>query len=407
MNKTTRIKIRNNVFEKLPENTVSFFFSGMGVRKSADAEYPFSANRNFVYLTGVEAPESVLVMDSSTKKTVLFIRDIDPMKEKWLGYFLSAEAALETSGVDEVRYLSEFEDYVNLRLDEDIKIGVDVDHETYSDEIHGSGMMFAMAVGEENVVNVFDVLVSCRMIKLPEEVEKIKEAGAITDSAIMAALSDMKPGNNERDLAAKFLYTGMVAGGDLMFDTIIAGGANAVVLHYVENDQTLNDGDLVLFDLGIRKDQYGADISRTFPVNGVFSERQKSVYQEVLNCFHAVNLAVRPGISLLDLNELAKEKLTQSCKKLGLISKSEDVDQYYYHSIGHSLGLDTHDVWSDRTEKLVPGNVITNEPGLYIKEWGIGIRIETDLLVTETGCEDLMPQIIREVDEIEAYLKTV
>lgn len=404
MNKQTYIDLRSNVLAKLPRETVSFLFSGAGVRRSADSEYPFSANRNFVYLTGIEEPEACLVLDG---EPILFIRDIDPLKEKWMGYYMTIEQAQEISGISDVRFFSEFDAYVDMVLSRDVKIGLDLDHDTYSDVVHGSGVMFASDVGEEHVVNIFDVLMLARSVKHPDEIKAIKEALVITDKAILSALTEMKPGNNENDIAARFQYEAHKAKGDLMFDTIMAGGKNAVVLHYVENNQDLKDGDLVLFDLGVRKGHYGADISRTYPINGNFSDQQRAVYQEVLDCFHAVNEAIRPGISLTDLQELAKEKLAQSCKKLGLIESTDDVVNYYYHGIGHSLGLDTHDVWPSRDHKLEVGNVLTNEPGLYIAEWGIGIRIETDVLVTEGGCEDLAPYIIREVDEIEAYLASI
>lgn len=404
MNKHTYIDLRKKVMDALPKNTVSFLFSGAGVRRSADSDYPFSANRNFVYLTGIEEPEAALVLDD---KPILFIRDIDPFQEKWVGYYMTIEEAQEVSGIEDVRFFSEFDAYVDSVLARDVKIGVDLDHDTYSDVVHGSGVMFASDMGKENIVNIFDVLTLARSVKHPDEVEAIKEALKATDKAILSALTEMKPGNNENDVASRFQYEAHKVHGDLMFDSILAGGSNAVVLHYIENNDKLKDGDLLLFDLGVRKGHYGADISRTFPINGKYSDRQRAVYQEVLDCFHAVNEAIRPGISTNDLQELAKEKLAQSCKKLGLIESTDDVINYYYHGIGHSLGLDTHDVWPSRDHKLEAGNVITNEPGLYIAEWGIGVRIETDVLVTEDGCEDLAPYIIREVDEIEAYLASI
>lgn len=404
MKKQTYIDIREKVMNELPEKTVTFLFSGCGVRRSADAEYPFSANRNFYYVTGIEEPEAVVVFEKDKNHEILFLREIDPNMEKWVGYFMTKEEAQAISGIEDVRYFNEFDAYVTSILDSGLTIGVDMDHDTIGDVEHSSGLVFADAVGEENVVDVFDCLVRCRQVKHPEEVEAIRHAIDVTDHAIKAMLEEMKTGGNENFMASRFLYEGNKAFGDLMFDTICASGKNATVLHYISNNQPLNDNELVLLDLGIRVNGYGADISRTFPINGTFTPRQKEVYQEVLNTFHAINAAVRPGISIMELNDIAKETLGQSCIKLGLIDNVEEVSRYYYHSIGHSLGLDTHDVWVDRTQPLVPGNVITNEPGLYIAEEGIGIRIETDLLVTETGCEDLGPQIMREVSEIEAYL---
>ena len=406
MNSQTYITIRENIMNALPKNTVTFLFSGKGVRKSADAQYPFQANRNFYYATGIQEPEAVVVFDKTTQDVTLFLREIDPNMEKWVGHYMTEEEAQLISGIEDIRYFDEFDAFVNSVMERDVQIGLDFDHDTITEEFHGSGLAFVDFVGEDRVVNIFEELVRLRMVKLPEEVEAIKHALVVTNDAIMGALEEVKPGNNENDVAARFYYEGMKQHGDLMFDTILAGGKNATVLHYIENNQELLDGDLVLFDLGIRVNGYGGDISRTFPINGKFTDRQRDVYQVVLDTFHAVNEAIRPGISIKTLNDLAKEYLAEGCIQLGLIEDPQDVSRYYYHGIGHSLGLDTHDVWIDREEPLQAGNVITNEPGLYIAEEGIGIRIETDVLVTEESNEDLASQIIREVSDIEAYFES-
>lgn len=406
MNHKTYQDLRTRYFEKMDTPAVTFLFSGVPIRKSADSTYVFQSNRNFTYLTGIEEEAAILVLDSRDQSSTLFIRDIDPFTEKWMGYFIQPEVAKVISGIEDVRFYSEFEEYLEAILKSDVSIGVDFDHDVIHDDLNAGPLTLIEQIeDEERLVDVFPTLMALRMVKHPDEVTAIKHALKVTNDAIEAALRDMAPGKNENDLAARFQYEGMKQGGDLMFDTIMASGANAVVLHYVSNNAPLVDGEMILFDLGIRVNRYGADISRTYPINGVFSDRQRMVYQAVLDCFHAINVAARPGVSLLDLNELAKEHLATSLKKMGLIDKSEDVGEYYYHSIGHSLGLDTHDVWVGRDHLLEAGNVITNEPGLYIKEWGIGVRIETDLLITETGCEDLAPYILKEVEAIESFLK--
>lgn len=406
MNYKTYQDLRTRYFDAMDEASVTFLYSGVPVRKSADATYGFQSNRNFTYLSGIEEEAAILVLDSRDQSTILFVRDIDPFKEKWMGYFMQPEVAKVLSGIEDVRFLSSFEAYVESILKTELKVGVDFDHDVIHDDICAGPLSLIEEVeDEERLLDVFPLLTSLRMVKHPDEVEALKHSLQVTNTAIEAALSEMAPGKNENDLAARFQYEGMKHGGDLMFDTIMASGANAVVLHYISNNAPLVDGEMILFDLGIRVNRYGADISRTYPVNGVFTDRQRVVYQAVLDCFHAVNKAARPGVSFLDLNELAKEHLATSLKKMGLIDKSDDVDQYYYHSIGHSLGLDTHDVWHGRDHQLEPGNVITNEPGLYIKEWEIGVRIETDLLITDNGCEDLAPYIVKEIDAIEQLLK--
>lgn len=402
MNKDVRIKIRDRVKKHLPPHTVTFVFSGLPIRKSADQDYPFYANRNFTYLTGIEEPGAVFVFDNHNE--ILFLRDVDPFQEKWVGHYMRKEEAQAISGIKDVRYFEDFENYLNKVLNRKTRIGLDLDQNTFSEKAYGSAISMADYVGIERVIDVTDIFVRARMVKFSEEVEAIKEAAEITNQAIESMLMEMKPGNNEKDMASKFLYEAHRLGDGLMFDTIVASGKNATVLHYIENDQPLQDGELVLLDLGVVKNGYGADISRTYPINGKFTDRQREVYQVVLDTFHKINDAAKPGVTLKELNDLAKKELASGCKSLGL---SGDVDEYYYHSIGHSLGLDTHDVWVGKDFPLEPGNVITNEPGLYIEEEGIGVRIETDLLITEDGHIDLAPQIKREVEEIEALLSSI
>ena len=312
--------------------------------------------------------------------------------------------ATEISGIKDVRYFEHFDAYLEKVLGRKTRIGLDLDQKSYTEEAYGSAISMADYVGIERVIDVQEIFVRARMIKFPEEVDAIKKAVELTNKSIEAMLLEMKPGNNENDMASRFEYETKRNHGTLQFGTIMAAGAQATVLHYEDNNQPLKDGELVLIDLGSALNGYGADISRTYPINGKYTERQRAVYQVVLDAFHAVSAAARPGVTLTDLNELAKEKLAQGCKDLGLIENSNDIVNYYYHGVGHSLGLDTHDVWISRDHKLEPGNVITNEPGLYIAEEGIGIRIETDLLITEDGNEDLAPQILREVDDVEAFL---
>jgi len=188
------------------------------------------------------------------------------------------------------------------------------------------------------------------------------------------------------------------------FHTIAASGVNATVLHYDTNNSQTKYGDLILFDLGCAWNHYAADISRTFPVNGKFTERQKEVYSAVLDVEKRVIETIKPGVKMSELNKLAKDMLADKCRQLGLIGDNDDdVLNYYYHSIGHALGLDTHDV-GGREFVLEPGMVITIEPGLYIEAELMGIRIEDNILVTEGGYENLSAAIIKEVDDIEAFM---
>ena len=187
---------------------------------------------------------------------------------------------------------------------------------------------------------------------------------------------------------------------DFAFKPIIASGINSTILHYSSNNSKTNPGDVVLLDVGAQYNYYSADISRTFPISGKFTERQNAIYQIVLNTMKKVQSEAKPGITLFELNEVAKKALAEGCKEIKLINSDDELSKYYFHSISHFLGLDTHDVGGKKI-KLEPGMVITNEPGLYIPEEKIGIRIEDDLLITEKGCENLSKDIPRELFEIE------
>ena len=178
---------------------------------------------------------------------------------------------------------------------------------------------------------------------------------------------------------------------------------NAAVLHYVENNQMIKDGDLLLLDLGAQWNYYSADISRTFPINGKFSERQKELYQIVRLAMDRVFEAIKPGVPFKRLNEIVRETYAEELKRIGLIEDPAEVQKYYFHGVTHYLGLDTHDVGS-RDQDLAPGMVLTVEPGLYIPEEGIGIRIEDDVLVTETGMENLSHDIPKDIEDIEGVL---
>ena len=239
------------------------------------------------------------------------------------------------------------------------------------------------------VKDVHDLIMGMRMIKSDAEIEMIKEAIATTDLALKNVLLNLAPGKYEYNLRNVFNYTVYEdLDSSLAFSSIVAAGKNGVILHYPSQKDQIKDGDLVLFDVGAAKDFYCADISRTYPANGRFSDIQKVIYEIVLNCNKQTAAFMRPGITLKEANEFAKMFLANECFEKGLISSKEDIGRVYYHSVSHHLGLDTHD-GTDRVSKLVPGNVVTCEPGLYFKELGIGVRIEDDILITATGSEVL------------------
>ncbi|MBU5427278.1 aminopeptidase P family protein [Tissierella pigra] len=411
MNKEFFTRNRKNLGEKLENNSILLLFADRAPYKSADELYQFTPNRNFYYLTGIDSDKVILFIsniDGNISET-LFIERQDPIMAKWVGAVISEEEAKDISGIDNIKYLDELEGTMSSVLSRNKieKTYLDLERQEISTSIT-EAQSFAKIMAEKypyiSIKNIYYDIAELRTIKSEEEIQLIRKAIEITNEGIMNMLDNMKPNMMEYEIEAHFDFTLRKNGvKDKAFTTIAASGKNATILHYVDNNSKSEDGDLVLFDLGAQYKYYNGDISRTFPINGKFTERQRDIYNIVLKAQKAVEEAAKPGLPYKELNEIAKKVLAEGCKELGLIKKDEELSKYYYHGVSHYLGLDTHDVGEYNLE-LKPGMVITNEPGLYIEEEGIGIRIEDDLLITEDGCENLSKYIIKSVEEIETYM---
>ena len=248
-------------------------------------------------------------------------------------------------------------------------------------------------------------MAAMRAVKGEEEIACMRKAQEHTRIAIEEMMRYAKPGMNERELEGAFDFALMKQGvRDHAFHSIFAGGKRATTLHYGENNQIVNDGEMVLIDLGSAYENYCADISRTFPVNGKFTDRQKELYNAVLEAQKIVIANAKPGLTTRQLNQMVVEYYETRLDDLGLRKDGKGVRDYYYHGVSHQLGLDTHDICTERERTLKPGMVITVEPGLYIEDESIGIRIENDVMITEDGCVDLSVAIPRTVEEIEAIM---
>ena len=402
---------RKRLEEKLEDNSILLLFAGTAPYKSADELYQFIPNRNFYYLTGIDESKVILLISKIDGKTSekLFIERLDPVMAKWVGATITEEEAIETSGIDNIEYLDKFERTIGSILSRSRieKIYLDLERQELRTSMT-EAQEFAKMINEKypyiQIKNIYYDIASLRMLKSEEEIERIRKAIEITNEGIMNMLHNIKPGMMEYEIEAYFDFTLKKNGiTNKAFETIAASGKNATILHYSDNNCKAEDGDLILFDLGAQYKYYNGDISRTFPVNGKFTERQKQIYNIVLKAQKAVEDAAKPGLPFKELNEIAKKVLAEGCKELGLIKEDKEVSKYYFHGVSHYLGADTHDVGMYNVE-LKPGMVITNEPGLYIEEEGIGIRIEDDLLITENGCENLSKYIIKTVEEIEATM---
>ncbi len=406
---------RSRLAGQFEDDSLAVFFAGEAPQKSADEAYEFIPNRNFYYLTGIDEPKVILVLGKANGQLseTLFIQKPDPVKARWEGETINAPAAMAASGIDNVQYIEDFHAYIQRELFAHPYQNLYLDLERRQwDAPQTASHLFAEDIKKRypqlNVHNAYEQICELRVLKTSEEVAEIKKAGDITSEAIKFTLQHAKPGMNETEIEAYFDF-GLKTRGvkHHAFHTIAAAGQNATILHYNKNNSDTKDGDLVLLDLGGQWNYYNADISYTFPINGKFSERQKTLYNIVLNALHEVTAMIKPGIPFASLQERTKELLAKDCMAIGLIKEPGDLFDIYFHGVSHYLGLDTHDVGSyGKGERLLePGMILTVEPGLYIAEEGIGIRIEDDVLVTETGYEVLTPDLPRTVEEIEAFME--
>jgi len=383
-------KMHRQALKKLlPNKVTAVLCSGSLINSTADLFYPFEVNRNFYYLTGIIWPNVVLTIEE--KGEILWIEKTDPVRAKWIGGLLNKKEAALTSGIKDVRYLDDFA----LWLKDKPNIVIDRKAKNLRDDIHPN---------PELDYDLFPVLAKLRSVKSEEEIAEISKAIRITHEALDNVLAHMKPGMHEYEYAADFLYILNRHQSPEAFESIVAGGPRATILHNVLNNSLVKDGELCLFDVGATAKLYCADISRTYPVNGKFTNRQKEIYQIVLDGQDKVFDAIRPGITTGQLNQILVNHYEDALKRAKVIKHSDEVREYYYHGVSHSLGLDCHDVGITKETPLVPGMVITVEPGLYLRKEGIGIRIEDDALVTKTGSQNLSEEIPKRAGEIEERL---
>ena len=404
---------RAKVLKSLQGNGMALLFSGKAPMRSEDEAYDFSVNRNFYYLTGLQKEDMVLMlleMDGSSRE-ILFIQPYDELLARWVGGRMSKEEATEISEIKDVRDISELDGmvasvYNRTRKDNGFKCFFDFWHYDI-DQPASPAEAYANKLKERYpsiiLKDIYPIMTHLRLIKDEYEISCLKKAIHTTNLGIQQMMRSSRPGLNEMAMEGVFNFVLMQSMcRQNAFKTIAASGERATILHYSENDQIMKDGELFLCDLGATFNNYCADISRTFPVNGRFSERQREIYEIVLNAQKIVIENARVGTKMRDLNQMVIDYYRTELPKHGL---NKDVSEYYFHSVSHHLGLDTHDVNGGLGETLEAGMVITDEPGLYIADEGIGIRIEDDLLITGTGAEVLSEEIIKDPDEIERYME--
>lgn len=402
------------------------------VVRNRDSHFPYRSDSYFYYLTGFEEPEAVVVLlAGESPKSILFCRDKDLDREIWDGFRHGPAGAREVFGFDEAYSITELDQRIGEYLANQPQLFFSLGAEPAWDQRLGELLKQLANQARSGIaapgviVDVRRLLDAMRLIKTPYELDVMRKAADITVAAHKRAMRVTRPGMMEYEIEAEILHEFYRCGSRApAYTSIVAGGGNACVLHYISNQDRLKDGDLLLIDAGCELTGYAADITRTFPVNGRFSAVQKDVYELVLAMQRAAIEHVKPGQHWNAPHEAALQVLAQGLIDLGLcqgsvdaVLESGDYRRFYMHRTGHWLGLDVHDAGEYKQANgdwclLQPGMVLTVEPGCYIRPsdnvpehfWNIGIRIEDDAVVTETGCEIMTAATPKTVQEIEAWM---
>ncbi len=422
---------RKQLMRMMHENSVAILPSAPSLIRNRDVEHAFRQDSDFMYLSGFNEPESVIVLIPNRKQGefILFCRDRDITKETWNGRRHGPEGAVEHFAADAAFPIEDLDEILpGLMEDREsvyYSIGLNPEFDKHVlkcvNDLRMQSRRGARAPYE--FVSLEYLLHDMRLYKGREELSAMRKAAKISVQAHINAMKICKPGMNECQLEAEFLYAFKRNGAGWAYSSIVGGGENGCILHYTENNATLNAKELVLIDAGAEYQGYAADITRTFPVDGKFTVPQKEIYEVVLEAQAAAFAKVKPGNHWNDPHNAAIKALTKGMVEIGLLKgkpaeliKDGSYMKYYMHRTGHWLGMDVHDVGDykidDNWRLFEPGMVLTVEPGLYIpagsrgakRWWNIGVRIEDDLAVTKDGYELLTDGLPRTIDEIEKVM---
>ena len=417
------IQNRNRFVSKMDKNSIAIFNSNDEMPTNGDALYPFVQNSDLFWLSGIEQEDSMVILfpdnpDPKYREVLVLVRP-NELKEKWNGHQLRANEAENISGMKTIVWLDALDGLLQLwiHLSDTIYLNSNENdrkatHVPVRDYRYAADMRSRYPL--HNYKRSAKILKELRAIKSPLEVEVMQKAIDITDSTFRRLLKFIKPGVMEYEIDAEIWHSFLLqrATGPA-YGSIIASGDRARTLHYVSNNQECKDGELILMDFGASYGNYAADLTRTIPVNGKFSRRQKTVYNACLHIHLFCASILKPGISINEYTEKVADEATVVFQKIGLLKKSdiknEDPEnrayrKYLYHGISHHLGIDVHDLGT-KTEPIKLGMVFTIEPGIYIEEEQMGVRIENNFWITKNGNKDLMKNIPITVEEIEALMK--
>ncbi len=416
------VRNRERLRSLLKPRSISILHSNDIMPTNGDGTMPFKQNSDFYYLSGVDQEESILILfpdaQEESDREIIFVRETNDFLAVWEGEKLSKNRTTELSGIKNVQWLDAFEstlqrlvpqaEHIYLNTNEHLRAALTV--ESRNDRfIKKCKETFPL----HSYCRLAPLMHKLRMVKAQEEVQMIQKACDITEAGFRRVLHFVKPGVGEWEIEAEFIHEFIRRRSKgFAYTPIIGSGKNACVLHYLENNQICHDGDMILMDVAAEYGNWNSDMTRTIPVNGKFTQRQRAVYNSVLTVLRQCNHILRPGIRPKDYQKKALEFMETELIALGLIDAEEAknqpeskplVRQYFMHGTSHHLGLDVHDV-SPPNEPFAVGMVFTIEPGIYIPEENLGVRLENNFLIGENENTDLMANIPIEPDEIESLM---
>lgn len=403
---------RRTFMEQLEPGELAIFLSGELLRKSADDDYPFHANRNFVYLTGIEQRNSILMMYKEESKTAekLFILAPNAYEERWHGIRIRPDEAGRISGIGDIGYFDEWQSYLAemVRKHDIHSIYLDIDRQAGRRNWNSADWMkqyIETGYPEMEIKNSLPILKKMRLIKKPCEIEALEQAERITKAGIVAMMEHSKPGMYEYQYKAEYDYAlaqyGVLEPG---FSSIISAGKNNFCIHYDSYRGQVQDGDMVLNDVGVRWDYMVTDVSRGWPCNGRYTDRQRLLYECAYRTSQHMFGLLKPGIPMMDVDEMIRKYNFGQLKEAGVCDSYDEIGTYMWHGGAHHIGFDVHDMVSAREAVTAPGMVFCVDVGIYHEEWGIGFRLEDNCLITENGCRNLSEDIPRTIEEIEAVM---
>ncbi len=423
INRELFVTNRKRFVERMKPNSIAIFVSNDEVPSNGDAIHPFKQNSDLYWLSGITQEDTMVILfpdnpDPKYREVLVLVRP-NEMKEKWDGRRLRREEATEISGFDSIAWLDSIDALLQVWVHLADRIYLDTnENDRKASLVRTRDYRFVDEMQARYPLHCYEraarIMKDLRGIKTQLEIEVVKKAVEITHNTFRRVMKFVKPGVMEYEIEAEIVHSFLSqrASGEA-YGSIIASGDNARTLHYVSNNQECKDGEMILMDFGALYGGYAADLTRTIPVNGKFTQRQKEVYNACLALHDHAKSLLKPGISIIDYTEKVGDEATKQFLKIGLLKetdvKNEDPEnrayrKYLYHGISHHLGIDVHDLGT-RTEPIQEGMLFTVEPGIYIQEEQMGVRIENNVWITKNGNIDLFEGIPITVDEIEASMK--